>query len=75
MRVCQLVKVLDDNGLKEFVPKIGDSFDVKLHVAEEVSPIDTIEKDGKILEIKKKGYTMNGKIIIAPKVVVGEFKK
>ena len=71
----QLVKVLDDNGLKEFVPKIGDSFDVKLHVAEEVSPIDTIEKDGKILEIKKKGYTMNGKIIIAPKVVVGEFKK
>ena len=26
-------------------------------------------------EIKKKGYIMNGKIIIAPKVVVGEFKK
>ena len=71
----QLVKILDENGLKEFVPKIGDSFDVKLHVAEEVVPVTDEKEDGLIKEIKKKGYTMNGKIIIAPKVVVGEFKK
>jgi len=71
----QLVKILDDNGLKEFVPKVGDKFDVKSHVAEEVIPVDSESEDGVIKEIKKKGYTMNGKIIIAPKVVVGEFKK
>ena len=71
----QLVKILDDNGLKEFIPKVGDKFDVKLHVAEEVTPVDKENDDGLIKEIKKKGYTMNGKIIIAPKVVVGEFKK
>jgi molecular chaperone GrpE len=71
----QLVKILDENGLKEFVPKIGDKFDVKLHVAEEVTPVDSESADGVIKEIKKKGYIMNGKIIIAPKVVVGEFKK
>ena len=70
----QLVKVLDDNGLKEFVPKIGDKFDVKKHVAEEVIQVEKESEDGLIKEIKKKGYTMNGKIIIAPKVVVGEFK-
>ncbi|MEI6190806.1 MAG: nucleotide exchange factor GrpE [bacterium] len=70
----QLVKILDDNGLKEFVPKIGDKFDVKDHVAEEVAPVEKESEDGLIKEIKKKGYTMNGKIIIAPKVVVGEFK-
>jgi len=70
----QLVKILDDNGLKEFVPKIGDKFDVKLHVAEEVLSVDNESENGVIKEIKKKGYTMNGKIIIAPKVVVGEFK-
>ena len=70
----QLVKVLDDNGLKEFTPKVGDKFDVKLHVAEEVVPVADEKEDGLIKEIKKKGYTMNGKIIIAPKVVVGEFK-
>jgi molecular chaperone GrpE len=70
----QLVKILDDNGLKEFTPKVGDKFDVKLHVAEEVTPVENETDDGVIKEIKKKGYTMNGKIIIAPKVVVGEFK-
>ena len=71
----QLVKVLDDNGLKEFTPKVGDKFDPALHVAEEVSPTDKKEEDNTILSVKKKGYMMNGKIIVAPKVVVGELKK
>lgn len=71
----QLVKVLDDNGLKEFLPKIGDKFDPTLHIAEEMIPVKTESEDNQIIEIKKKGYTMNGKIIIAPRVVVGEFKK
>ena len=71
----QLVKILDENGLKEFMPKVGEKFDVKLHVAEEVIPVDSESEDGVIKEVKKKGYIMNGKIIIAPKVVVGEFKK
>jgi molecular chaperone GrpE len=70
----QLVKILDDNGLKEFMPKIGDKFDVKLHIAEEVISSDKESEDGVILSIKKKGYILNNKVIIAPKVVVGEFK-
>lgn len=70
----QLVKVLDDNGLKEFSPKEGEAFDPKLHVAEEVAVVTEKEKEGKIISLKKKGYTMNGKVIIAPKVVVGEVK-
>ncbi len=70
----QFVKILDENGLKEFVPKIGDKFNVKEQIAEEVTPVEKESEDGLIKEIKKKGYTMNGKIIIAPKVVVGEFK-
>jgi len=67
----QLVKILDDNGLKEILPKVGDKFDVKLHIAEEVVPVENESEDGVIKEIKKKGYIMNGKIIVAPKVVVG----
>ena len=67
----QLVKILDDNGLKEFIPKIGDLFDPKLHVAEEMIKTDKKDEDNAILAVKKKGYMMNGKIIIAPKVVVG----
>jgi molecular chaperone GrpE len=71
----QFVKILDDNGLKEFVPKIGDKFDPKLHIAEETVPVEKEDEDDLIKEIKKKGYMMNSKIIIAPKVIVGEFKK
>jgi len=71
----QLVKILDENGLKEYIPKIGDKFDPKLHIAEEVVAVEKEKEDGIIKEIKKKGYMMNEKIIIAPKVVVGEFKK
>ena len=67
----QLVKILDENGLKEFTPKVGEKFDVKMHVAEEVVPVEKEAEDGLIKEVKKKGYMMNGKIIIAPKVVVG----
>jgi molecular chaperone GrpE len=70
----QLVKILDENGLKEFVPKIGDKFDVTSHIAEEVIPSDKESEDGVILSVKKKGYILNNKVIIAPKVVVGEFK-
>jgi len=70
----QLVKILDDNGLKEFTPKEGDKFDPHLHVAEEVLPVSDQAKDGTIVSLKKKGYMMNGKVIIAPKVVVGEVK-
>jgi molecular chaperone GrpE len=70
----QLVKVLDENGLKEFTPKIGDKFDPKLHVAEEMVTVEEKEKEGTIISVKKKGYMMNDKVIIAPKVAVGELK-
>jgi molecular chaperone GrpE len=70
----QLVKVLDDNGLKEFSPKEGEAFDPKLHVAEEVIPVEDKNQEGKIISLKKKGYTLNGKVVIAPKVAVGEVK-
>lgn len=70
----QLVKTLDDNGLKEFVPKVGDKFDPSLHVAEELLATDNKDQDGLIISLKKKGYMLNNKVIIAPKVVVGEFK-
>lgn len=71
----QLVKILDDNGLKEFVPKVGDKFDPNLHIAEAMVTVEKATEEGLITEIKKKGYVMNSKIIVAPKVVVGEIKK
>ncbi|MEI6528255.1 MAG: nucleotide exchange factor GrpE [bacterium] len=71
----QLVKILDENGLKEFVPKAGDIFDPKLHIAEEVIKADKKEDDGKIISVIKKGYKMSDRVIVAPKVTVGEWKE
>lgn len=70
----QLVKILDENGLKEFAPKIDDKFDPHLHVAEETVQTDDKAKDGTIVELKKKGFKLNDKVVVAPKVIVGEFK-
>ncbi len=70
----QLMKVLGENGLKEMNP-IGEKFDPKFHVAEEHTETDDEKKDGVIVTVKKKGYILNDRVIIAPSVVVAEYKK
>lgn len=64
----QLKKVLEDNGLKEIDP-IGQKFDPMR---------DEAIEDGKesdiITTVVQKGYSLNGKIVKAPKVKVGEKK-
>jgi molecular chaperone GrpE len=70
----QLIKILGENGLKEMNP-MGEKFDPKFHVAEEQVETDDEKKDGVIVTVKKKGYMLNDRVVIAPAVVVGEFKK
>ncbi len=70
----QLIKILGENGLKEMNP-MGEKFDPKFHVAEEHIEIDDEKKDGFIVTVKKKGYMLNDRVVIAPAVVVAEFKK
>ncbi len=70
----QLLKVLGDYGFKEMNP-IGEKFDPKFHVAEATIEADDEKKDGIIVEVKKKGYMLNDRVVIAPKVIVGELKK
>ncbi len=64
----QLKKVLEDHGLKEIDP-IGQKFDPMR---------DEAIEDGKesdiITTVIQKGYSLNGKIVKAPKVKVGERK-
>jgi molecular chaperone GrpE len=65
---AQLKKVLEEHGLKEIDP-IGQKFDPMR---------DEAIEDGKesdiITTVVQKGYTLNGKIVKAPKVKVGEKK-
>ncbi len=70
----QLIKVLGDYGFKEMNP-IGEKFDPKFHVAEEVIETTEKEKDGIISGVKKIGYMLNDRVVIAPKVVVFEYKQ
>jgi molecular chaperone GrpE len=70
----QFMKVLKENNLKELNP-IGEKFDPTYHVAEETREVSDEKEDGKIIEVKKKGYSLNDRILVAPNVVVGEFKK
>jgi molecular chaperone GrpE len=64
----QLKKVLEDHGLKEIDP-IGQKFDPMR---------DEAIEDGKesdiITTVIQKGYSLNGKIVKAPKVKIGEKK-
>ncbi len=69
----QLMKVLGENGLKEMNP-LGEKFDPKFHVAEGHIETDDDKKDGVIVTVKKKGYMLNDRVVIAPSVVVAEYK-
>jgi molecular chaperone GrpE len=67
----QLVKALGEHGLKEMNP-VGEKFDPKFHVAETHVEVTDAAQDGVIISVKKKGYMLNDRVIIAPQVVVGE---
>jgi molecular chaperone GrpE len=69
----QFLRTLKDNGLSEIDP-IGQKFDPAVHVAEEMKAIGDEKEEGIILKVNKKGFSLNDRVIIAPKVVVGEYK-
>jgi len=70
----QFIKILAENGLKEMNP-IGDKFNPAFHVAEGHKETKDEKEDGMIVEVKKKGFMLNDRVIVAPSVVVAEFVK
>ena len=70
----QLYKVLKENGVKEINP-INETFDNNFHEAIAHEHVADQKLDNKVLSVVQKGYTLNGKLIKAARVKVGEFKK
>ncbi|MCR4311246.1 MAG: nucleotide exchange factor GrpE, partial [Candidatus Taylorbacteria bacterium] len=70
----QLKSTLESNGLKELNP-LGEKFDPMLHEAVAYDEVDSKSKDHVITEVVNKGYELQGRVLKAPKVKVGEFKK
>ncbi len=66
----KLTKSLLANGLEQMDVKEQD-FNADEHEAITNIPAPTEELKGKVLDVVEKGYTLNGKIIRFPKVVVG----
>ncbi len=70
----QLLGALGNHNLKQLNP-LGEKFDPALHEAVEFVSVTDEKKDHVITEVVAKGYSLNTKVIKAPKVKVGEYKK
>lgn len=71
----QLLNVLKNNGLEELNPPKGEKFDPNLHIAESSAPTFDKVEDNVIIQTIKKGYRLNGKMIMPPRVIVAEYKE
>jgi molecular chaperone GrpE len=64
----QLVGILQSNGLK-CVDPVGEAFDPNFHESLAVQPSDEVE-DHNIIQVVRKGYSLNGRILRAASVIV-----
>jgi molecular chaperone GrpE len=69
----QLLSALERFNLKVINP-VGQKFDPNHHVSIESVPVTDKSQDGIIVRVVQKGYELNGKVIRAPKVEVGELQ-
>lgn len=70
----QLTKVLENHGVSEMNP-VGEKFDHALHEAAGHESVTDEEQDQMVLKVIQKGYALNGKVLKAPKVIIGEYRK
>jgi len=69
----QLIKVLKDHGVTEINP-VNEKYDHNVHEAVSYEPVEDSALDHKVIKVIQKGYSLTGKVLRAPKVIVGEFK-
>jgi len=70
----QLRGVMESNGLKELNP-VGEKFDPMVHEAVEFVEVPNESENQKIVAVIHKGYSFYDRVLKAPKVRVGEYKK
>lgn len=68
----QLEDILKNNGVKEIEVKVGDRFDPTIHEAiTDAKQQMESESANKIMKVVQKGYKIDGKVIRAVRVIVG----
>ena len=68
----KLKENLKQKGLDVSQTSAGDVFNADNHEAVTQIPSPTDDMKGKIIDVLEKGYTLGGKIIRYPKVVIGQ---
>lgn len=69
MVLSQFKSLLEEHGVTEIAPASGDEFDHNLHEAFQTQPSDEIE-EGKVLQLVRKGFSLNGRLVRAANVIV-----
>ena len=67
----KLSAFLKQNGVSE-IEVIHEQFNPDIHEAVTSIPVDDASLKGRVIEVIRKGYSLNEKIIRFPKVIVGE---
>ena len=67
----KLSAFLKQNGVSE-IEAFHEQFDPEIHEAVTSIAVDDASLKGRIIQVIRKGYALNGKVIRFPKVVVGE---
>jgi len=68
-------KILEEKCFDQEVVLALPAYFEKESIEPVVSPFFKEKEDGIILKVNKKGFSLNGRVIVAPTVVVGEYKK
>ncbi len=68
----KLRETLRAKGLEPIGTKQGDVFDAEIHEAVTQIPAPDKKMKGKIIDVLEKGFTLGGKVIRYPKVVIGQ---
>ncbi|MGL5308690.1 MAG: nucleotide exchange factor GrpE [Metamycoplasmataceae bacterium] len=71
--VNQMFSVIDGFGIKIIEPQIGDDFNPEFHNIVDLIDSNEFEKD-KIINIKNRGYQLNGRVLIPANVSVSSNK-
>ncbi len=69
---ANLVKTFEENSLVRYGAS-GEMFDPALHESVETVAVDDVSKDGMIVEVIARGYTLHDKVIRPARVRVGAF--
>ncbi len=59
----QFVKVLEENGISQIAPNLGDTVDVSMHEVMDTMPTDDEVKEDTVSAVMQKGYKVKDRVV------------